>query len=272
MVHYKAGFTAAFLSLTFLMSVSELIGQSKSRKPPVKKPTAVANAPSEPAPIVIDAPAKIQLKKNERPADTTAADLKRASFIPVYFYEFSQPNFLVKMIYIQHDEAGRGTIVFAKRGPEETIAEPLQLSDATLVRLKARYAALNFFDSAENYQSFRDYKHLGVTTITIKKDRRERSSTFNWTENKDAHELAAEYRKIANQFVWMFDINLARENQPLQAPALIDTLDSLIRRNEIADTQQLLPFLKKLESDERIPLMARNHAAKLSKQIEKSKK
>ena len=38
--------------------------------------------------------------------------------------------------------------------------------------------------------------------------------------------LADEYRKIGNQFIWMFDINVARENQPLEAPRIMDALDS----------------------------------------------
>ena len=81
-----------------------------------------------------------------------------------------------------------------------------------------------------------------------------------------------EYRRIAQQFVWIFDINVARQNQPLNAPSLIDTLDGYLKRNEISDPPQMIPFLTELSNDERIPLIARNHAAKLIKQIEKDSK
>ncbi len=52
----------------------------------------------------------------------------------------------------------------------------------------------------------------------------------------------------------------------------MDGMDSLIRQNEISDPPHLIPFLTELSNDERLPLMARNHAAKLVKQIEKVKK
>jgi uncharacterized protein (UPF0147 family) len=52
----------------------------------------------------------------------------------------------------------------------------------------------------------------------------------------------------------------------------MDALDSLIKRNEISDASQMLPFLKELSSDERLPLIARNHAARIIKTMEKQKK
>ena len=105
-----------------------------------------------------------------------------------------------------------------------------------------------------------------------KKDDEERSATFNWTQNKEAKKLVDEYRRLGNQFIWIFDVTVARENQPLEAPKLMDSLGSLIRRNEISDSKQMIPFLQGMTNDERIPLIARNRAAKLIKQIEKDKK
>ena len=132
--------------------------------------------------------------------------------------------------------------------------------------------ALNFFDSTENYQYEKDYSHLGNIKIRVKEKDRERTVYFNWTQNKDAKTLADEYRKIGNQAMWIFEVTVARENQPLESPKMLDNLDSLIRRGEISDTAQMLPLLQGLSNDERIPLIARNHAAKLVKQIEKDKK
>jgi hypothetical protein len=70
----------------------------------------------------------------------------------------------------------------------------------------------------------------------------------------------------------MFDFNLARTNQPLETPKLVDSLDSLINRNEISDPHQLLPFLTAISNDERVPLIGRNRAAKIVQKIEKQKK
>jgi hypothetical protein len=104
----------------------------------------------------------------------------------------------------------------------------------------------------------------------MKRDGRERTATFNWTDNKDAKNLADEYRRIGQQFVWIFDVNVARENQPLEAPGLIVALDALVRRKEISDPVQMIPLLKELSADERLPLIARNRANKLIERIEKS--
>jgi uncharacterized protein (UPF0147 family) len=136
-------------------------------------------------------------------------------------------------------------------------------------RIKAVWQALNFLDSTESYQYEKDYSHLGNMTFTLKKDKRERIAKFNYTSNPNAKNLADEYRRIGQQFVWIFDITVARENQPLEAPRLMDALDSLIKRNEISDAAQMIPMLKELSNDERIPLIARNHATRIVKEIEK---
>jgi hypothetical protein len=43
----------------------------------------------------------------------------------------------------------------------------------------------------------------------------------------------------------------------------------MMKRNAISDPQQLLPLLKDLTTDERIPLIARNHAQRLIQKIQK---
>ena len=204
-------------------------------------------------------------KTNARPAN--AAQENKS----VYFYEFDQPNFTVSKIRIEHDENGKGKITFLKKELNEDISDPLQLSATALERVKSVWRALNFLDSTENYQYEKDYSHLGNMTFTMRKNGKSREAKFNWTENKDARNLADEYRRIGQQFIWIFDINVARQNQPLEAPRLVDSLDSMIRRNEISDAEQMIPLLNELNNDERIPLIARNHAAKLVKQIEKKK-
>lgn len=204
------------------------------------------------------------VKINSRPA--------AAKDNPVYFYEFSQADFEISKINIEHDENGKGKITFQKKNLNEAITDPIQLSPATLEKLKAAWTALNFLDSTENYQTARDYSNIGTMTFTMKKNGKQREAKFNWTDNKDAKSLADEYRRIGQQFIWIFDIGVARENQPLDAPRLIDTLDSYVRRNEVSDPAQMLPLLQEIANDERLPLIARNHATKLGSQIEKTEK
>lgn len=219
-----------------------------------------------------------QNKKNSRPSDEEINKkiTSKASTIdaktPVYFYEFSKPEFIVSKILIEHDEKGLGKITFQKNDSDNNITEPLELSEKTLTKLKELWTELNFLDSTESYQSAeRDYGHLGTIKVRMKKDSKDRTEIFNWTENATAKSLADEYRKIGNQFVWEFDINVARENQPLESPKIMKRLDSYLKRNEISDPRQMLPFLKELSDDERVPLITRNHAERLMKNIEKTK-
>ena len=261
--------------LTFILVLVGLTAvttsaQKRNSRPEPKKPEAVAT----PSPTPEPEPTAIQPKKNERPSTIgkQAAAVQKAAKEPTYRYEFTQPDFVVSRIVIEHDSDGKGTISFQKRSAEEQLSEPIEISSSTIEKLKAAYAALNFIDSTENYQFERDFSNMGNIAITLKDKGRERTAKYNWTSNKDAKTLMDEYRKVANQAVWMFDINLARENQPLETPKLVEAFDSLLKRNEIADPKQMLPFLVALSNDERIPLIGRNHAGKIVKQIEKQKK
>ncbi len=255
--------------ILLLFAAVEIDAQAKrnSRQPAKASPAAT------PTPSPIPSPDKP--KRNERPNGNRASiDVPQPSTSngPKYSYEFTQPDFVVSHIVLEHDDAGKGTIAFKKSSLGEDLSEPVEVSSATLEKLRAAFGALNFLDSTENYQFEKDFSNMGNTSITLSKDGRERTTKYNWTSNKDAKFLMDEYRRLANQFVWMFDFNLARENQPLEAPKLIESLQSLLNRNEISDPQQMLPFLIAVSNDERVPLIGRNRADKIVKQIEKQKK
>jgi hypothetical protein len=67
----------------------------------------------------------------------------------------------------------------------------------------------------------------------------------------------------------VFDISVARESQPLNAPKLMEQVEGMLKRNGLSDPKQLLPLLKEISTDEHLPLIARNHALRLIKKIEK---
>ena len=265
--------------LLFLIAAMTLVAafsfaQTK-RRPVVKKPDiAVPTATPQPAPEPTPDPAR---KRNERPGgkvntDNTTVPVSTKTRIPTHFYEFTRPGFLVEKIFLEHNDSGKGTISFQKQGSDEMITDPIEVSKGTLDKIAATLTALNFFDSTENYQYEKDYPHLGNHTFRFKIGEHERTVKFNWTTNKDAKLLMEEYRNIASFYVWKFDITIARENQPLQTPGLMDALDGSLRRGEISDPPQIVPFLTELSSDERMPLIARNRALKLIKEIAKEKK
>ena len=252
-------------------STGFVAAQKRTRRP---APAKTVTTPPSPGPVPVEpAPVKPETKRNERPTSDQKQGASKATALidPTYFYEFSQPEFDIKKIAIEHDDSGRGTITFTKRMFGDTVTDPITVSSAALERINLAYSALNFIDSRESYQYEKDYSHLGVMTFKLKKGGRERTAVFNFTVNKDAKVLADEYRKLANQFIWMFDISVARENQPLESPRLLDSLDGLLRRNELSDPSQMIPLLRGMKDDERIPLIARNHATKLAERIEKAR-
>jgi hypothetical protein len=186
-----------------------------------------------------------------------------------YTYEFKQPNFIISHIVIDHDETGRGKITFERQGEEQPIVEPLNLSEKAFSRINGLWHSLGFLDSREDYQSQRQYPHLGTMRLRMTAGGRERETEFNWTNNKDAFALVNEYRHAADQAIWIFDISVARENQPLNTPKLMEYLGMLLKSGGLSDPRQLLPLLRELKTDERIPLIARNDADRFVKKIEK---
>ena len=99
--------------------------------------------------------------------------------------------------------------------------------------------------------------------------KRHRIAEFNWSDNKQAWSLANEYRRVSDQAILIFEIKLAREMQPLNAPQLMNQMEAYLTRGDLSDPNQLVPLLKELRTDEHIPLIARNHADRLLKRIEK---
>ena len=203
------------------------------------------------------------------PATTGAPDAKADAASTRYSYEFSQPNFIVRRIVIEHDAAGRGQVSFARKDSEELFTDPLQISPAALARLLAAWEALKFLDSDANYQHEKQFPHLGTMTLAMKQGTRARKAKFNWTHDEGAAALVKEYRGIGEQQLFIFDVTLARQYQPSDTVKIIKRLESLLSRNELSDTAPLIPVLRDLSTDERIPLIARNHATRLLKKIEK---
>ncbi len=199
----------------------------------------------------------------------TPATKKNENDSARFSYEFTQPEFYVRHIQIEHDAGGRGVIKFQRLHDETVYEEPLGLSSSAVTRISDLWQTLRFLDSDENYQSERQFPHLGTMRLKMERDSRRRTAEFNWTNNKDAFALANEYRRVADQAILIFDISVARESQPLNMPKLMEEFELQLKRNGLSDPQQLVPLLKDISTDEHLPLIARNHALRLIKKIEK---
>ncbi len=166
---------------------------------------AVFGAAQQPAPnkhnIRPDPPAASVAQPKETVKDSTR-----------YSYEFTQPEFLIKHIVIEHDVSGHGQIRFVQRTEETHVEEPLQLSPAAMGRILALWEALRFLDSTESYQTDRQYAHLGTMRLKMERDTRQRTAEFNWTNDTNASALVNEYRRAADQAILVFDLSVARES------------------------------------------------------------
>lgn len=207
-------------------------------------------------------------KKNVRPEAEAKVEAETAAVNPpVFFYEYEQPEFVISKVLIEHDENGNGAITFSKKRLEEDFTLPMSLSPVTNSLLSAHWSNLNFLDLTDTLQSKREYPHLGTMRLRMSVGEKSRTSEFNWTDNPDAKALTDEYKKIGYQYVWIFDINVARRNHPLETPKIMKELDKYLVRGTISDPSNILPFLMELGDDERLPLIARNHAKRLVKRI-----
>jgi hypothetical protein len=210
-------------------------------------------------------------KQNSRP-DRATVGAENTDSKPEglkYSYEFTQPKFYVKHILLEHDGTGHGTITFERLNEDVPVVEKLALSSAALGRITSSWVALQFLDSDTNYQSSQQFAHLGTMRIGMQQGDRKRVAEFNWTHNDFASALVNEYRKVCDQAILVFDISIARENQPLNAPKLMEVMESYLKRDGLSDPQQLVPLLQDLSTDEHVPLIARNHAQRILKKIQK---
>lgn len=247
-----------------------------------RRDTKIAQRPSETLPFraVLILPLLLALavmgypqtesKRNDRPQsspNSNPAANSRESSTARYSWEFSQPQFIINHITIEHDATGRGKVSFSRKGAEEPIVENFELSSVALERIEKLWSELNFLDSNESYQASKNFAHLGTYKLGMSDRERQRTAEFNWSRNANAWSLAQEYRRVADQAIFVFDITVARENQPLNTPGLLKQLESMYNRNALSDAKQLVPLLKELRTDEHIPLIARNHAERLLKKI-----
>lgn len=242
---------------------------TKAQTNPQRKENTRESQADPTSPVKQDTPANVNegpsgTGKAPSPASVTKLQTKSVQ----YSYEFTQAAFILNHILIEHDWNGAGKITFERRN-SDPIVDPVNLSAATIERVRTLWDTLHFLDSDLGYQTAKQFPQLGTIRLHMKQDTRDRVAEFNWTSDRDAFALVAEYRRIANQAIFIFDITVARDNQPLDAPKLMDQFDGYLKRGEIADAQQLVPLFRDLSTDERIPLMARNSAARILKKIEK---
>jgi hypothetical protein len=238
----------------FSCALTEVSGFQGDKRTTTREPDPTSNA-----------------KRNSRPDQPTLPPPTEvaAKDDVLFSYEFTQPHFNIRHIVIEHGSDGRGKLTFERLGEEDSIVEPIELSATVRDQITGLWQALRFLDSDTDYQADKQFPHLGTMRLTMEQGTRKRTAEFNWTHNDNASALVTKYRQVADQAILVFDIAVSRENQPLNSPKLMEVMESMLRRSALSDPHQLVPLLTEITTDEHLPLIARNHAKRLLKQIEK---
>ncbi|HEX8160450.1 MAG TPA: hypothetical protein VF538_01015 [Pyrinomonadaceae bacterium] len=235
------------------------------------QPGATAAAATTPEPVKKNAEARGGAGQSPDQSGAAAKGGEKAAAADgvSYAYEFAQPEFDVRRVVVEHDAAGHGQITFERKNEEQPFTEPLDITPSAFARIVSAWEALKFLDSAESYQAEKQFPHLGTYHLRMRRGTRERTTEFNWTNNEQASALVKEYRRITEQQLFVFDIDVARQYQPTETVRVLKRLEILLDRDGVSDKTALAPLLTDLSTDERIPLIARNHATRLLKRITK---
>jgi hypothetical protein len=187
-----------------------------------------------------------------------------------YRYIFENPRFTTPVQEVEFDGDGRGKFRFKNKDSDEIINK-LVVSAIVLSQIQAIFDELNFLSSEEDYQHKKDFSHLGTMTITHLRGGKERTVSFNYTDNPGMSRLSEIFRNLITQETRIFEMETVLANDPISMPAQLRLLESELKSKRIADPYRFEPMLRNLKVDESVPLIARNHAERLMQTIKKGK-
>jgi hypothetical protein len=188
-----------------------------------------------------------------------------------YGYKYEGSRFYVSLIEIDLSADGGGELRFKRGESDEVITLKVKLLPETIGRMRQLYSDSQFLGSSEDYQSKKDFSHLGWTTLSESQGEQQRKARFNYTHNELINELALIFRAISTQEMHLFDIETATQYQPLDLPRQLESLENDLRLHNIAEPERLLGPLRDLAGNDSLPLIARNHAGRIITSIEKKK-
>jgi hypothetical protein len=187
-----------------------------------------------------------------------------------YRYLFENERFTTPLQEVEFDSEGHGQFRFKRKNGEE-IVNKLEVSAPVLSQVQSLFEEMNFLSSNEEYQHKKDFSHLGKMTVSHANNGKERTVSFNYTDNQSMTNLTQIFRNIATQETRIFEIETVRSTDPISTPAQLRYLENELRSKNIADPRRFIPILEEIKMDESVPLIARNHAQRLLKSIEKGK-
>lgn len=186
-------------------------------------------------------------------------------------YKFENPRFHLRVIEIDVSASGAGELRFTRGESDEVLDCKVELLPSTIARIRSLFEGSAFLDSKTEYQEKTDMSHMGWITLGAKQGARERTVRFNYTINAQMKELGDIFRAIATQEISLFDIDNAQRYQPLDLPKQLEILENDLRLAWIAEPERVMTVLNEIAGDDTQPLIARNHARRISEAIKKGK-
>jgi hypothetical protein len=176
-----------------------------------------------------------------------------------------------EMQCIRLDAEAKGEVKF-KRRAADTVDLPIQLSAMGRDKFLALLSATNYLDHPETFESGRKIADLGVKRLTVELPSGKREGTFNYSLRKDITDLSNFFEGLINQETLSFDLMNALQFERLSIPKRLEQVETELKANRIADPEQLVPVLEKIENDQQVINYARTQAGKIKRQIQTVKK
>src|SRR5260370_28681507 len=82
-------------------------------------------------------------------------------------YTFENPRFYIPWIQLDLSPEGVGSVRFRRGESDDTLDRKVKLLPSTLSRIAELIARSGFLTSGDDYQSKRDFAHLGWMTISV---------------------------------------------------------------------------------------------------------
>jgi hypothetical protein len=144
-----------------------------------------------------------------------------------------------------------------------------KLSAPTTQRLFELAARLHNFQGID-LESHKKVANLGLKTLTYERDGEKSQAEFNYTQRRDAQELATLFEKIASVQQHIVGLERAIKYDHLSLPGELRRIQIDLDNSALADPQLLVPALEKIERNPRFLHLARVRAQNILQRLQAS--
>jgi hypothetical protein len=163
------------------------------------------------------------------------------------------------------DSTGRASYQSqAQTEPNETPGEPYMLKFTTTERLRNQIFALtkdlNYFKDDLSYKGAQRIADTGDKVLTYTVEGKTTKTSFNYSPNQKADELAAIFQQLSNTFEMGRKLDYSLRFDKLGVDAQLKILESWQRSGSLRGLQVLVPMLERVLNDPATMNMSRQRA------------